>query len=159
MSCEGPVLSVFHPPPPANHFSAMAGDPRKRHIFSLTRERSSSANERLLEVPEDSLPPAQLAPPSPIASLPPHLSSHLSPRTLTLPSGYARSASLPRGTRGGSADPEALSMSNPTRALKAALSPRFMRRTATVDTNMISKEEYEVSLWRKIGRASCRERV
>ena len=39
-------------------------------------------------------------------------------------------------------------MSNPTRALKAALSPRFMRRTATVDTNMISKEEYEVSLWR-----------
>lgn len=152
MSCEGPVLSVFQHPPSSNHFSAMAGDPRKRHLFSLTRERSASANEHILEIPDDSLPQVQLAPPSPVASLPHNLSHHLSPRTLTLPSSYGRSSSLPRGLRGSSAEPESLSQSSPTRALKASISPRFIRRTATVDTNMISKEEYEVSLWRNGGR-------
>jgi serine/threonine protein kinase len=79
----------------------------------------------------------------------PPLSSQPDPaaNSLSLPlagSNFSRSASLPRVIRGRSAEPESsLPVSVKKDGIRAPLSPRFIRRTATVDTNNMRKEEFE----------------
>lgn len=160
MSCEGPVLPVCprpqHPaaPPVSRALPAMALNPRIRRVAlsQCGRNRSSSASDhQLLQVPNSvALSPgansAFSGTENPESSLPTSLS--LSPCSLQPPGDYLRSSSLPRNVRGSSAEPAPylLSSQSADRELRAALSPRFIRRTATVDTNMISKEEYDVSV-------------
>ena len=145
MSCEGPLLQV-HPShsPTSPLYSPMA---RSSHLFlPKGRPRANSASGQVLEVPGDNSPSFPLSTPS----SPTHPESSLISNSLALPleSNFLRSASLPRGTRAGSAEPmseDQLSQSVTCRSsMRAALSPRFIRRTATVDTSNMRKEEFEV---------------
>ena len=151
MSCEGPVVSVRpqHALAPSTHLSAMSLDPRNSHLFlQKSRARSSSASGQLLEVPE----PGSLSKSAPSSPVNPESSL---PVSLSPSSDFYRSASLPRGVRGVSAEPAQNSLSNstPEHSMRGALSPRFIRRTATIDTTMISKEEFDVSV---LSESACR---
>ena len=146
MSCEGPLLQVN---PHHNPYSPMASlDPRNSHIF---RPRASSASGNVLLQVEEVPPEPRSSPSSP---------THVQPTsslTLPLSAAFSRSASLPRGLRGRSAEPNpSLSNSATEQSLRTAMSPRFIRRTATVDTNNMHKEEFEVSCSYQL--ASTRER-
>lgn len=140
MSCEGPLLQVHPQHPPSPHYSAMTLDPRNSHLF---RHRAASTSEQLLQVPDDSYPQSNSSPPSPT-----HLESSL-PTSLLLPiSNISRSSSLPRHIRGVSAEPavETMSLSSVSKHdTKRPSSPRIFRR-ATVDTTMMHKEEFDVSM-------------
>jgi [calcium/calmodulin-dependent protein kinase] kinase len=139
MSCEGPLLQVnpHHNPSPC--YSPMASlNPRNCHLF---RPRATSASGQMLQVPgsEDEIPPEPRSTPSSPTQLEPTTSL-----TLPLSAAFSRSASLPRGIRGRSAEPNSpLSNSATEQSLRSALSPRFIRRTATVDTTSMHKEEFE----------------
>ena len=141
MSCEGPLLQVSPHLNPSPCYSPMASlNPRNSHLF---RPRATSATAQMLQVPgseDEIIPEPQSTPSSP---------THPEPTTsLTLPlsAAFSRSASLPRGIRGRSVEPNSpLSNSATEQSLRSAISPRFIRRTATVDTNNMHKEEFEVS--------------
>ena len=145
MSCEGPLLQVHPQHPSSPHYSAMASlDPRNSHIF---RPRSNSSSGHMLQVPGDNaLVESHSSPSSPTHSG----GSNDPSNSLVLPLGssnFTRSASLPRGMRGKSAEPQdPLSSSVTERSMRAVLSPRFIRRTATIDTYNMHKEEFEVPL-------------
>ena len=151
MSCEGPLLQVnpHHNPSPC--YSPMASlDPRNCHIF---RPRATSASGQMLRVPgsEDEILPEPRSTPSSPTQLEPTTSL-----TLPLSAAFSRSASLPRGIRGRSAEPNSpLSNSATEQSLRSAISPRFIRRTATVDTTSMHKEEFEVREYERVCMDVC----
>ena len=159
MSLEGPVISAQPVPVMSlNPTQRLLGPrPMNKQLMNIQkRDRSSSASDvpatRATTLKQPFTPP-----------LTARNASH-SPNYLSVSMGPSshdihRSQSMPRGMRASSAEPDATQSLRLRQGVRATLSPRFMRRSETIDTDTIVKAEYEVIMSNACGMLQYNQHV